>query len=235
MSTVEAKHVWKIYEGNVEAVRDANFFCDQEQFVAILGPSGCGKSSLLKNLLGLVEALGRDLVLEALAKRRDPGPEEVGSLGGQASQPLGADAAVPQHDAVQRGQREQRLDAGIRQPRPRQDELLQRRVPAQGRERCIVDVAADDFGRVSPFAQSATDCVEEPPVATRRIQHAGCASAEGTIILQQRVQRSAHDVTDKRFGRIVDPVGFSPVHAGHPAAGDPVAQQQSQSVAKLLP
>ena len=53
MSTVEAKHVWKIYEGNVEAVRDANFFCDQEQFVAILGPSGCGKSSTLRMLAGL--------------------------------------------------------------------------------------------------------------------------------------------------------------------------------------
>jgi multiple sugar transport system ATP-binding protein len=64
MSTVEAKHVWKIYEGNVEAVRDANFFCDQEQFVAILGPSGCGKSSILRMLAGLEDITKGEILFD---------------------------------------------------------------------------------------------------------------------------------------------------------------------------
>ena len=53
MSTVEAKHVWKIYDGDVVAVKDANFRCENEEFVAVLGPSGCGKSSTLRMLAGL--------------------------------------------------------------------------------------------------------------------------------------------------------------------------------------
>ncbi|MCP4629590.1 MAG: ABC transporter ATP-binding protein [bacterium] len=64
MSTVEAKNVWKIYEGNVEAVRDANFFCDQEQFVAILGPSGCGKSSTLRMLAGLEDITKGEILFD---------------------------------------------------------------------------------------------------------------------------------------------------------------------------
>ena len=64
MSTVEAKHVWKIYEGNVEAVRDANFLCDQEQFVAILGPSGCGKSSTLRMLAGLEDITKGEILFD---------------------------------------------------------------------------------------------------------------------------------------------------------------------------
>ncbi len=53
MSTVEARRVWKIYEGDVEAVRDTSFLCEKEEFIAILGPSGCGKSSTLRMLAGL--------------------------------------------------------------------------------------------------------------------------------------------------------------------------------------
>jgi len=53
MSTVEAKHVWKIYGEDVIAVKDASFRCENEEFVAVLGPSGCGKSSILRMLAGL--------------------------------------------------------------------------------------------------------------------------------------------------------------------------------------
>lgn len=70
MSTVEAKHVWKIYEGNVEAVRDANFFCDQKQFVAILGPSGCGKSSTLRMLAGLEDITKGEILFDGKVVNR---------------------------------------------------------------------------------------------------------------------------------------------------------------------
>jgi multiple sugar transport system ATP-binding protein len=53
MSTVEFKNVWKIYDGDVVAVQDANFICEDGEFIAVLGPSGCGKSSSLRMIAGL--------------------------------------------------------------------------------------------------------------------------------------------------------------------------------------
>lgn len=55
MSSLELSHVWKIYEGNVEAVRNASFYCADKEFIAILGPSGCGKSSTMRMIAGLEE------------------------------------------------------------------------------------------------------------------------------------------------------------------------------------
>lgn len=55
MSRVSFNHVWKIYEGNVVAVRDASFVCEDGEFLAILGPSGSGKSSSLRMIAGLEE------------------------------------------------------------------------------------------------------------------------------------------------------------------------------------
>ena len=53
MSTLEFEHVWKIYDGDVVAVEDANFFCNDGEFISVLGPSGCGKSSSLRMIAGL--------------------------------------------------------------------------------------------------------------------------------------------------------------------------------------
>ncbi|MCB2191283.1 MAG: ABC transporter ATP-binding protein [Deltaproteobacteria bacterium] len=53
MSTLEFNHVWKIYDGDVVAVQDANFFCNDGEFISVLGPSGCGKSSSLRMIAGL--------------------------------------------------------------------------------------------------------------------------------------------------------------------------------------
>jgi multiple sugar transport system ATP-binding protein len=64
MSTVEAKHVWKIYDGDVVAVKDANFRCENEEFVAVLGPSGCGKSSTLRMLAGLEDITKGEMLFD---------------------------------------------------------------------------------------------------------------------------------------------------------------------------
>jgi len=64
MSTVEAKHVWKIYGEDVEAVKDASFRCENEEFVAILGPSGCGKSSTLRMLAGLEDITRGEMLFD---------------------------------------------------------------------------------------------------------------------------------------------------------------------------
>ena len=64
MSTVEARHVWKIYDGDVVAVKDANFLCENEEFVAVLGPSGCGKSSTLRMLAGLEDITKGEMLFD---------------------------------------------------------------------------------------------------------------------------------------------------------------------------
>lgn len=55
MSRVRLDHVWKIYPGNVEAVKDLSFSCEDGEFLSILGPSGGGKSSTLRMIVGLEE------------------------------------------------------------------------------------------------------------------------------------------------------------------------------------
>lgn len=53
MTTLTLKNVWKIYEGNVLAVKDVNLSINEGEFFALLGPSGCGKSSTLRMIAGL--------------------------------------------------------------------------------------------------------------------------------------------------------------------------------------
>ncbi|OQY88780.1 MAG: hypothetical protein B6D39_10875 [Anaerolineae bacterium UTCFX2] len=55
MACVELRNVWKIYGGEVEAVIDASWECQDGEFFSILGPSGCGKSSTLRMIAGLEE------------------------------------------------------------------------------------------------------------------------------------------------------------------------------------
>jgi multiple sugar transport system ATP-binding protein len=64
MSRVDAKHMWKIYEGGIEAVKDASFHCEDGEFLAILGPSGCGKSSTLRIMAGLEEITRGELLFD---------------------------------------------------------------------------------------------------------------------------------------------------------------------------
>ncbi len=55
MAKVILEHLYKIYPGNVEAVRDANLEIDDQEFVVLVGPSGCGKSTTLRMVAGLEE------------------------------------------------------------------------------------------------------------------------------------------------------------------------------------
>jgi len=64
MSRVDAKHLWKIYQGSIEAVKDANFQVANGELVAILGPSGCGKSSTLRMIAGLEEISKGELLFD---------------------------------------------------------------------------------------------------------------------------------------------------------------------------
>lgn len=53
MASVELCNVWKIYKGEIEAVKDVSWKCNDREFFSILGPSGCGKSSSLRMIAGL--------------------------------------------------------------------------------------------------------------------------------------------------------------------------------------
>lgn len=63
MSSVELHNVWKYY-GDVLAVEDVSWKCDDGEFFSILGPSGCGKSSTLRMIAGLEEISAGDIFFE---------------------------------------------------------------------------------------------------------------------------------------------------------------------------
>lgn len=55
MSNVTLQNVFKVYPGNVTAVRDVNLEINDKEFVVLVGPSGCGKSTTLRMIAGLEE------------------------------------------------------------------------------------------------------------------------------------------------------------------------------------
>lgn len=64
MSRVDINNVWKIYEGNVQAVQDLNFFIEDGEFLAVLGPSGCGKSTTLRMIAGLEDITKGEILFD---------------------------------------------------------------------------------------------------------------------------------------------------------------------------
>ncbi len=62
MASLTLNEVWKIYDGNVVAVQEANFQAQDGEFLALLGPSGCGKSSTMRMIAGL-ESVSRGEVM----------------------------------------------------------------------------------------------------------------------------------------------------------------------------
>ena len=55
MAEVTLKSVYKIYAGDVTAVRDFNLKIEHGEFLVLVGPSGCGKSTTLRMIAGLEE------------------------------------------------------------------------------------------------------------------------------------------------------------------------------------
>ena len=77
MAQVELKNVWKVYDKEVEAVRDFSLNIADREFVVFVGPSGCGKSTTLRMIAGLEEItkgeiyIGEELVNSVAPKDRD--------------------------------------------------------------------------------------------------------------------------------------------------------------------
>ena len=77
MANVLLDHVWKIYDGKVEAVKDANITIKDKEFAVLVGPSGCGKTTTLRMIAGLEEItkgtikIGDKVVNDVEPKDRD--------------------------------------------------------------------------------------------------------------------------------------------------------------------
>ena len=53
MANLSLQHIYKIYPGDVTAVKDFNLEIEDKEFIVFVGPSGCGKTSLLSILSNL--------------------------------------------------------------------------------------------------------------------------------------------------------------------------------------
>jgi len=77
MAKVVLKNVYKVYPGNVTAVKNVNLEIEDKEFVVLVGPSGCGKSTTLRMIAGLEEIssgelyIGDKLMNDVAPKDRD--------------------------------------------------------------------------------------------------------------------------------------------------------------------
>lgn len=55
MSEIVLEHVGKIYDHNIQVVKDFNLTIPDKEFLIFVGPSGCGKSTTLRMIAGLEE------------------------------------------------------------------------------------------------------------------------------------------------------------------------------------
>ncbi|MFD2044836.1 ABC transporter ATP-binding protein [Ornithinibacillus salinisoli] len=60
---IQFQNVSKIYNGNVQALRDVTFDVEDGEVVILLGPSGCGKTTLLRMVNQLESITSGDIIL----------------------------------------------------------------------------------------------------------------------------------------------------------------------------
>ena len=64
MASLSLKHIYKVYDNNVKAVKDLNLNIKDKEFVVFVGPSGCGKSTTLRMIAGLEEISSGELRID---------------------------------------------------------------------------------------------------------------------------------------------------------------------------
>jgi len=64
MAGLSLKNIYKIYEGDVTAVKDFNLEIEDKEFIVFVGPSGCGKSTTLRMIAGLEEISKGELYID---------------------------------------------------------------------------------------------------------------------------------------------------------------------------
>ena len=66
MGEVVLRHVYKIFDGDVLAVADANIEIRDREFVVLVGPSGCGKSTTLRMIAGLEQVSRGEIYIDGV-------------------------------------------------------------------------------------------------------------------------------------------------------------------------
>eukprot|EP00828_Plagiopyla_frontata_P047195 TRINITY_DN8662_c0_g1_i3.p2 TRINITY_DN8662_c0_g1~~TRINITY_DN8662_c0_g1_i3.p2 ORF type:complete len:392 (+),score=61.75 TRINITY_DN8662_c0_g1_i3:70-1245(+) len=64
MADLSLRHIYKIYSGDVTAVKDFNLEIADKEFIVFVGPSGCGKSTTLRMIAGLEEISKGELYID---------------------------------------------------------------------------------------------------------------------------------------------------------------------------
>ncbi|ATD54395.1 ABC transporter ATP-binding protein [Clostridium chauvoei] len=64
MANLSLKNIYKIYPGDVTAVKDFNLEIEDKEFIVFVGPSGCGKSTTLRMIAGLEEISKGELYID---------------------------------------------------------------------------------------------------------------------------------------------------------------------------
>ncbi|MFT2112581.1 ABC transporter ATP-binding protein [Marinomonas sp. 2405UD68-3] len=64
MADLKLTNIKKVYNNNVEVLRDINLDIKQGEFIVFVGPSGCGKSTLLRIISGLEGISGGTLEID---------------------------------------------------------------------------------------------------------------------------------------------------------------------------
>ena len=78
MSSLSLKNIWKIYPGDVAAVKDFNLEIADKEFVVFVGPSGCGKSTTLRMIAGLeIISKGELYIEDKLVNDMEPKERDI--------------------------------------------------------------------------------------------------------------------------------------------------------------
>ena len=64
MANLSLQNIYKIYPGDVTAVKDFNLEIADKEFIVFVGPSGCGKSTTLRMIAGLEEISKGELYID---------------------------------------------------------------------------------------------------------------------------------------------------------------------------
>ena len=64
MASLSLKHIYKVYDGDVTAVKDFNLEIEDKEFIIFVGPSGCGKSTTLRMIAGLEDITKGELSID---------------------------------------------------------------------------------------------------------------------------------------------------------------------------
>jgi len=63
MAQVSIRKIFKLYEGDVQAVKGIDLEIEDHEFVVLVGPSGCGKSTTLRMIAGLEDISAGDILI----------------------------------------------------------------------------------------------------------------------------------------------------------------------------